>query len=338
MSGWRAAWAGGLALLVVACGGEGAAEPGPADETAAAQVTAEPADAGRDDWPDTVTFAAVPAEDAQNLEESVGPVVAGLEEDLGIEVELVTTTDYAGVIEAQIAGRVDMAQYGPFSYVIATNNGAEIEPIAALIDGPNEEPGYQSYAITQGDNEEVASLEDFAGRTVCFVDPASTSGFLYPSAGLLEAGIDPEEDVQPTFAGGHDASAIAVASGDCEAGFAFDSMVDETLIEQGAIAEGDLKVVWKSEVIAGSPVAVSTRLPASLRQAMSEALAANNGDVLAERGLCNDANYLEEGPTGAPSCALTDEGKWGYAPVDDALYDGVREVCAATRAPACEEA
>lgn len=293
----------------------------------------EAADAGSADWPDTLTFGAVPSAEEGNLEAQYAPMVAALEEDLGITMEFVTATDYAGVIESVIAGQIDMAQFGPFSYVIATNNGAEITPVGAMIDGPGLEPGYQSYGIVPAGSD-ITSLEDYEGRNVCFVDPGSTSGFLYPSAGLLDVGIDPEEDVNATFAGGHDASAVAVATGQCDAGFAFDAMVTDIAIREGQINEGDLEVVWESEVIAGSPLAVSTQLPEDLVEEIQRIIIENNGEVLLERGLCGD-DLTGELDDGSQFCALTDEGVWGYADVDDSFYDGVRAVCESTQAPAC---
>jgi phosphonate transport system substrate-binding protein len=283
-------------------------------------------DVGREGWPEKLVFAAVPAEESSALQESYDPIIEVLESELGLDIEFFQATDYAGVIEGQIAGKVQMAQYGPFSYVIAKTNGADIEPAGAMVDEKGGEPGYQSYAVVPAGSE-IASLEDFAGKTVCFVDPSSTSGFLYPSAGLIEAGVDPESGVQPVFAGGHDASALAVAAGDCEAGFAFDAMVDQVLIESGQLEAGDLEVVWKSEVIAGSPLAVSQELPESLVSEINRVIIEQaNVDHLTEVGLCESAE----------TCDLTDEEVWGYAEVDDSFYDGVRAVCQATKADACE--
>ncbi len=314
--------AGLLALtMVAACG----ADDDDAGASAGADADSTEADsADRSDWPDKLVFGAVPSEESTALEQSYEPIVAVLEQELGIDVEFFQATDYAGMIEAQMAGNADLVQYGPFSYVIAKNNGAEIEAFAAMVDEEGGEPGYQSYAITTPDSG-IESLADFAGKTVCFVDPSSTSGYLYPSAGLLEEGIDPTSDVEPVFAGGHDASVIAVDNGDCEAGFAFDTMVTETAVNDLGIAEGAIEVVWESEVIAGSPLAVRTDLPESLvaevrRVILEEA----NTDALLEAGLC-------EG-----ECKLTDEEVWGYGEVDDAFYDGVRAVCDTTQAEACE--
>ncbi len=302
-----------------------ATEETTATEEAAAEEATDEID--RSDWPDKLIMGAVPSEESTALQESYAKLLEVLEADLGLKVEFFQATDYAGIIEAQVAGRVDLAQYGPFSYVIAKNNGAQIAPIGALVGAPDEEPGYQSYGITRGDNAAVTTLADFAGKTVCFVDPGSTSGYLYPSAGLLAEGIDPEAGVSAIFAGGHDASVLSVANGDCEVGFAFDAMVDTQLIESGDIAEGDIKTVWKSETIAGSPLAVRTDLPESLVAEINRiVLEEANTDRLIERGICADAE----------TCGLTDEDSWGWIPVDDEFYDGVRFVCEQTGAAACE--
>lgn len=306
-----------LALVAAGCGSDGDGE----QTAGAGQQSGE-----RQGWPTKVVFAAVPAEQTSKLSDSFSTTIDLLEKELGVDIEFFQAADYAGVIEAMIAGKVDVAQFGPFSYVVAVGNGAKIEPVAAVISEKGEKPGYQSYAITKADNAAIDSLDDFAGKKVCFVDPGSTSGFLYPSAGLLSVGIDPEKGVQGVFAGGHDASAISVANGDCEAGFAFDTMVDKQLIEKNELEPGQLKVVWRSEIIAGSPVAVRTSLPQTFRSALRDTLATKaNAEAATAAGLC---------PNG--ECKFSDEGNWGYAVVDDAYYNGVRQVCRLTKSAKCE--
>ena len=305
-----------LVLIAAGCGsGDGAGQTGAGRQTGA-----------RQGWPTKLVFAAVPAEQTSKLSDSFSTTIDLLETELGVKIEFFQAADYAGVIEAMIAGKVDVAQFGPFSYVVAVGNGAKIEPVAAVISEQGEEPGYQSYAITKADNAAVDSLDDFAGKKVCFVDPGSTSGFLYPSAGLLSVGIDPQKGVQGVFAGGHDASAISVANGDCEVGFAFDTMVDKQLIEKKELRPGQLKVVWRSEVIAGSPVAVRSSLPESFRTALRNTFVEKaNAEAATAAGLCR-----------AGECKFSDEGNWGYAAVDDAYYNGVRQVCRLTKSAKCE--
>lgn len=276
--------------------------------------------------PDTLVFAAVPAEESQSLQAGFDPIIAMLQEETGKQIEFQNATNYAAVIEGMRAGKIDIASFGPFSYVIARNQGADIVPVAAQVDEPNGKPGYRSYAITPAGSP-IDSLAGFRGKQVCFVDPASTSGFLYPSAGLMEAGIDPETDITPIFAGGHDSSVLSVAGGQCDAGFAYDTMVTSQLIDSGAIAPGQIETVWKSETIPGSPVAIAGDLAPELSERLTRALREQaNQDYLKANGFCSG------------ECTLGDEASWGYVAVQDSLYDGVRRVCEITRVATCNQA
>lgn len=306
------------------------------DEGASGESDGETAAAGdgidRSDWPAKLTLAAVPAEQDAQLQESYSVTVQILQDQLGIPVDFFQAADYAGVVEALIANRVDLAQFGPFAYVIAIANGADAAPVGVMVDDPAEEPGYQSFLVARSDNDEINGLDDVVGRRICFVDPASTSGYLVPSAGMLDAGIDPNNDVTAIFAGGHDASVIAVVAGDCEAGFAFDSMVTDLLPSRGEIDPDDIKIVWESAIIAGSPMAMRNGLPDSLRAEIARIFAENiNVDWAADNGYCETNDPLV--------CSFSDEAIWGYVPRDDSFYDGIRLLCrelGPENAPQCE--
>jgi phosphonate transport system substrate-binding protein len=274
---------------------------------------------------DTLVFASIPSEDSTSLQQSYAPVLAMLERETGTTIEFQNATDYAAVIEGMRAGQIDIALLGPFSYVLAKGQDPGITPIAAVVDAPGDQPGYRSYGITAAGSD-ITDLAGFAGRTVCFVDPNSTSGYLYPTAGLIQAGVDPATGITPVFAGGHDASALSVASGQCDAGFAYDQIVDRQLVDSGQLQPGQLRVVWRSETIAGSPITVASGVDPQRRQVIAEAFTQKaNVDHLAANGFCATA----------ADCTIGEEDGWGYAAVDDALYDGVRRVCEVTRAESC---
>ncbi|NLU61780.1 phosphate/phosphite/phosphonate ABC transporter substrate-binding protein [Rhodococcus sp. HNM0563] len=310
---WSAVAVAAAAVLTLsACGSS-------ADEDSSAGAT------GSEGAPETLVLASIPSEDSTSLAQEFSLIQQVIEDETGIPVEFQNATDYAAVIEAQRAGKVHIGHYGPFSYATAKDGGVPVQPLGVFADSPDEEPGYQSYAIVPAGSD-IRSLEDFRGKTVCFVDPTSTSGYLYPSAGLLEAGVDPEKDVTPVFAGGHDASALAVKSGQCDAGFAFDTMVTETLVQKGDLAEGDLDVIWESEMIAASPSAVLTTLPQDLIDQLTDIYATKlNRPALVEGGYC--ASEQE--------CELPEGTEYGFIPVADDFYDGVRKVCEITQSPSC---
>ncbi|MGE2713345.1 phosphate/phosphite/phosphonate ABC transporter substrate-binding protein [Mycolicibacterium litorale] len=284
-------------------------------------------------FPDTITLAAIPAENSADMRASYDPLIKLLEKETGSTVEFVQASDYAGVVEGMIANNVDLAFFGPFAYVVAGLNGAKITPVGAVVAEEGAEPGYQSYGLARSDNAAVNGLADFAGKKVCFVDPGSTSGFLYPSAGLIEAGVTKsgtEADISaamtPIFAGSHDASALSIKNGDCDAGFAFDSMVDETMIQKGDLAPGDLKTVWKSEMIAGSVFAANDSLGQETIDKLTAVFTEKaNAKVMAAEGFCE-----------GDACLITDERAWGVVAVDDSAYDGVRKVCEVTGSEKCK--
>ncbi|MCF3129316.1 phosphate/phosphite/phosphonate ABC transporter substrate-binding protein [Streptomyces olivochromogenes] len=274
---------------------------------------------------DTLVMAAVPAENSTDLQASYGAVIKLLEKETGKKITFQKATNYAAVIEGQRSGKIQIAAYGPFSYVQAKSSGVKTTPVAAGVETKGAKPGYQSYGIVKAGSK-VKDLKGFKGKKVCFVDPNSTSGYLYPRAGLLAAGVDVEKGITPVMAGGHDASVLAVKSGQCEAGFAYDTMVDKQLIEKGQLKKGEITTVWKSDMIPGSPVAISDDLDAGLKEKIAKAFQnMANVDYLKSHGFC----------PGSGKCEVNDAGDWGYAKVDDSDYDGVRKVCDITKDKQC---
>jgi phosphonate transport system substrate-binding protein len=277
---------------------------------------------------DVLRFAAVPVE--QNIDPTAEykDIIALIEKNTGKKVEFVRSTDYNAVIEGMVSGKIDLAEFGPLSYVLAKSNGAKITPIASMVEKGGE-PTYQSYGIVPA-NSSITGIDGFKGAKVCFVDPGSTSGYLFPSQGLMGAGIDPKTGVSPIMAGGHDNSVLSVASGKCEAGFAENAMVDHILIDKGKLKTGQVKVVWKSAPIPMSPVAMRDELPAGLKAKLTETFTKDaTKDRLVQLGICKDD----------ATCRVTaDSSVWGFQAVTDATFDPVRQVCAATHNEKCSKA
>nr|WP_241263886.1 phosphate/phosphite/phosphonate ABC transporter substrate-binding protein [Microbacterium esteraromaticum] len=267
----------------------------------------------------TLVMGMVP--DQQSVESNFQPLVDYIAAKTGKEVELVQSTDYAALVEASIAGRIDIGNFSGFTYVAATNGGAPLTPIGVTVTSEGAEPGYESLTVVPAGSD-ITKIEDLKGKKVCFVDPGSTSGYLYPSAELLGAGIDPETDVTPVFAGGHDASAQKTAQGvECDAGFVEDAVVEVTGIADGLFAEGDLEVINRVTV-PGAPLVVSTNLPDDVQQSLKDSLQNITIDQIAAEGI-----------------EITDAFRAFFTelvPVEDSYYDSVRKVCEETGAAQCQ--
>ncbi|MGW3954245.1 phosphate/phosphite/phosphonate ABC transporter substrate-binding protein [Streptomyces sp. NPDC004752] len=295
-----------LPLVLTACGSSAAGD-------------ASSSDKGN---PGTLALAIVPSEDSTSTAQHYKPLIKLLEDETGKKVVLQKATNYAAVIEAQRAHKAQIAVYGPLSYIIAKNSGVGLEPVASSVLAKGDAPGYWSYGFTRSTTKDVKSLSDFKGRKVCFVDENSTSGYLYPHAGLLKEGVK-DDSYTKVMAGGHDASALSVARGNCDVGFS-DSTIEELLIKQGKLKKGELKHVWKSPLIPGSPVALSTDLDSKLRRQLTDVFTKKaNADYLKSKGYCN-----------GDDCRIY--GYWGYAPVKDSDYKSVRDVCTTTGDTQCK--
>jgi phosphonate transport system substrate-binding protein len=304
------AGAGALALAatsLVACGSS--------DSDSAAGVSGQ-----------TVTFAAVPAESSVTLEQTFGNITELIEQETGVSVNFQNASDYAAVIEGMRAGQVDIASFGPFSYVIAKDSGVDMEPVAAPTNDIDEAPAYTSLAYVKEDSD-IQSIEDLAGKTVCFVDQASTSGYLVPMKGLMDADMNLDEDLTPVMAGGHDASLLTLDSDGCDAAFAHDTMLT-TLENSGQVEPGTLRAVWESDPITEDPITVNRgtlgdELTDQIIQVLREKA---NKPALVEAGICASED----------DCALPEETGYGYVTVTDADFDSIRDICEVTDAAACK--
>lgn len=177
----------------------------------------------------------VPSQNAEKLAETVKPFGDMLQKELGegYTVETFVAANYTGLVEAMGAGKADIGLLNPFAYVLAHElNGAEVV-FKAIRQGS---AFYRAQFMTRP-NSGITKIEDLKGKKFGWVDPNSTSGYLFPAALLKEKGIDPEKDLKGTFLGGHDAVAKAILRGDIDAGVGFEDIRDRLLKENPDIKE-----------------------------------------------------------------------------------------------------
>lgn len=261
----------------------------------------------------TLVFGVVP--DSADTQTNYQPLMDYIAKETGLTVQYKESTDYAALIEAAVAGKIDVASFSGFTYVTAVKNGAELTPISSIVTKEGQEPGYYSEAIVPTGSS-ISTLEEFKGKKVCFVSPTSTSGYLFPSYNLLKAGVNPETDITPVFAGKHDVSVQKVGEGvECEVGFAEDSEV----------AKSDKVTSIEKTMVPGAPIVMSSALPASMQDQLVEILSNVTIDQIIAAG-------IESADTeGFRSVFYATE------PVDDAYYDTIRDICkTVTTAKQCQ--
>ena len=199
------------------------------------------------------------------------PFADYLEKKLGVKVEVFTASDYAGIVQALSAGQIHLGRMGGAGYAAGfIDSKGGIEPLVMNVE-PNGGKGYHSVLIVRSDSP-YKSIADLKGKSLAWVDPNSTSGYLVPNAALRDAGIDPQKHFSRTlFSGGHDQSVLGVLKSNFDSAFTWTSPGHQSgqfriMMDRGLLKLDDVRIVWESPLIANPLWAVPKSIPADLRK------------------------------------------------------------------------
>lgn len=185
---------------------------------------------------DVLRVSAIPDEAPTELLRKFKPLGAYLEQQLGMPVQFVPVTDYAAVVEALAADRVDLAWLGGFTFVQARLKTGNAIPLVQR----EKDRTFTSKFITS--DPAVKSLHDLKGKSFAFGSISSTSGSLMPRYFMLKEGITPEKFFSHiAYSGAHDATAAWVQAGKADAGV-LNSSVWDNLVAAGKIDTHKVRV------------------------------------------------------------------------------------------------
>jgi len=134
---------------------------------------------------DTITIGFIPVEKADELTSKAQALETFLENELGVNVEIVVPTNYETIIEGMRFGHIDAAfmDTGP-AWITHQRTGAEAV-MAELVAG---KVNYQATVWTLADNDSINSIEDTVGKKVAFTSITGSSGFVRPMGTLVTEG------------------------------------------------------------------------------------------------------------------------------------------------------
>lgn len=179
---------------------------------------------------------AIPDEAPTELLRKFKPLGAYLEKQLGMPVKFVPVADYAGVVEALAADRLDMAWLGGFTFVQARLKTGNAIPLVQR----EQDQQFTSKFITA--DPQVKSLQDLKGKTFAFGSVSSTSGSLMPRYFMQKDGIVPEQFFsRVAYSGAHDATVAWVQAGKVDAGV-LNASVWQKLVDSGKVDTAKVKV------------------------------------------------------------------------------------------------
>jgi len=163
-----------------------------------------------------VTIGVLPNEAKRDL----GLLQKELEKRLGLTVRVWVPKDYSDLVDGFKRGEVDFAFFTALLFLQAERE-AGAKALLKKVYGRSE--FYYSAVITRADSK-IRRLQDLKGKKIGFVDPKSTSGFLYPRVLLRAAGLDASPGraasvtvLESKFFGTHAANVQALLDGQIDA-------------------------------------------------------------------------------------------------------------------------
>ncbi|WP_054309461.1 PhnD/SsuA/transferrin family substrate-binding protein [Mesorhizobium sp. 1M-11] len=181
---------------------------------------------------------------------------------LGMNVEFLVAPDYATLIEAQSAGRVEYAIYSALAYTTASERCGCVEPLVAPTDGDGA-VGIRSLLITR--DGKVPSLQAMTAHRIAVGPAESVAGWLLPLADLTPNQVSLSQ-ASPFLERVSSVSAaeamLAEKKVDAVFGWATsradDSETGGTIarLKEAGVPESSLQVIWRSNLLRYGPHAV----------------------------------------------------------------------------------
>jgi phosphonate transport system substrate-binding protein len=194
------------------------------------------------------------------------PLMADLEEAIGLKVNGFYASDYAGVIEAMRFDKVQLCWFGNASAVQAVDRSdGEIFAKAVGADGTQ---GYYSLLIVHKDSP-ITSLQDIIDHPGKYTfgngDPNSTSGNLMPSYyAWAKNHIDVTKQFSRVATGNHQSNMVAVAMKHVDVATNNTEDMAKFLRNEPDRAS-QVREIWRSPLIPGDPLVYRKDLPEELK-------------------------------------------------------------------------
>lgn len=218
-----------------------------------------------------------PHEASKELDKASAPMAALLEKKLGVRVRKHFSSDYTGVIEALRARKIDLALLGPLSVVLAEREAQA----TILVKTAEQNKSFYFGAIISHRDSGLRSLRDLKDHTFAFVDPVSTSGYLFPLWLLQKNGIKEKDFTHRIFAGSHEAVILAVLHRRVDAGAVWtndaqgkQSSITMTLTKPGDRAQ--IRILGLTPAIPGPAFVLRPGMDASQATKIRQALLSLN--------------------------------------------------------------
>ncbi|MFG1464771.1 phosphate/phosphite/phosphonate ABC transporter substrate-binding protein [Xanthobacter sp. DSM 24535] len=186
----------------------------------------------------------------------------------GVDLQLTVANDWAGISIAISSGQIDMAQMGPWGYVLAKINGGVEVINMMLVDG---KPYYKGLIVARPGLKIAKFPDDAKGMSMQMLDTGSTTGWMVPTHYFKSQGIEPKQFFKPYAEGASAAAAqMATINGQVDLATGWD-IHRNTMIRNGLMTADANEVVWESQPLPNECIVVRQGLDPELAKKLQAA-------------------------------------------------------------------
>jgi phosphonate transport system substrate-binding protein len=230
-----------------------------------------------------LTIGLIPEQNVFLQKKRYGPIGAYVEARTGVKIRFTIISQYGNIIEAFTAEKLDGAFWGSFTAAVAIQK-LGVEPIARplWLDGTST---YHGHVFVRKDSG-IRNVADMKGKTIAFVDWATTAGYVFPAAYLREHGV---RDIgsyfkEYYFAGSHDGPIFAVLQREADIGCGKNTIFDLVAARNPRVRD-ELVILAESPDVPSNALGVRSDLDPAIVEKLRETLLAMDGDSAGRKAL-----------------------------------------------------
>ena len=193
-----------------------------------------------------------------------------LSDQLGVHVRLTIMSRYGEVIKRFKILKLDGAFLTPYTAFMGIKE-LHLEPIANPVNLTGESTS-QGYIFARKDSD-IRSINDMAGNSIVFVDPATLEGYLFPLAFFQQHGVRDTHTFfhRVYFAGSHASAIFAVLDGRADIGAAKDTVYNN-LVRNDPSIQQELEIIAVSPKVPEITLCIKNEIAQDLRERLTNVL------------------------------------------------------------------
>ena len=175
---------------------------------------------------------------------------------MNIPIKIYISKDYDSLADAVKNKKVDYAFLTASTYISAEASAS----MKVLLKKTWTNPYYFSALVVLKESR-ISQIKDFKSKKIAFVDPKSTSGYLYPKVFLQQKKIQDSDFKEIVFSGSHAASIKMLEDKKVDIVAVFSDDEHSKIgawTRFGQLSKNKFKVIWTSQPIPNDPFVVRT--------------------------------------------------------------------------------